>query len=234
MVEDFAISETLGHLTADNADSCDLAVNELFQALLPNDDSVHDLARRRRIRCVNHELNLGATGFLDGMLKEVLKKLPLQSAARESLQEEADFLENWRQSGSIQKLHDLMGWIRRSPQRREKFLQLTRGELTEEELLEFGQVLWNTRELGGLMVKQDNAARWNSFFESAERALLLKDPIEIFQQRMLNERDSKKRLPSEYSLKTMTGLSSVLRLTFSSRFFTSRRGLKVKSRGSPR
>ncbi|KAL6402721.1 hypothetical protein AUP68_14055 [Ilyonectria robusta] len=205
VVEDFAISETLGYLTADNADSCDLAVNELFQALLPDDDSVLDLARRRRIRCVKHELNLGARGFLDGTLKEVLKKLPLQSEARESLQEEADFLKNWRQSGSIQKLHDLMGWIRRSPQRREKFLQLTRGELTEEELLEFGQVLWNTYELGGLTVKQDNATRWNSFFESAKRAVQLKDPIEIFQRRMLNERDSKKRLPAEYSLKDDDG-----------------------------
>jgi hypothetical protein len=201
VIEDFALFETIGYLTADNADSGNSAARELFQALLPQDDSAPDLARRRRIRCVNHELNLGATGFLDGTFKEAIKKLPPLSEERQSLQEENDFLENWRQSGSIQRLHNLMGWIRRGAQRREQFLQLTRGELTEEDLLEFGQVLWDTRELGGLMVKQDNDTRWNSFFESAKRALQLKDPIEVFQRRMVNEKDPKKRLPEEYLLR---------------------------------
>jgi hypothetical protein len=51
------------------------------------------------------------------------------------------------------------------------------------------------------MVKQENDTGWNSFFESAKRALQLKDPIEIFQRRMVNERDSKKRLPEEYLLR---------------------------------
>ena len=201
VIEDFALSETVGYLTADNADSGDSAVRELFQALFPEDNSISDLARQRRIRCVNHGLNLSATGFLGGTFKEAIKKLPPGSEERKFLQEENDFLEHWRQSGPIQKLHDLMGWIRRGAQRREQFLQLTRGELTEEELLEFGQVLWDTREFGGLMVKQDNDTRWNSFFESAKRALQLKDPVEIFQRRMVNERDPKKRLPEEYLLR---------------------------------
>lgn len=141
MIKDFALSDTIGYLTADNTDSGDLAVRELFQALLPDNNLVLDLARRRRIRYVNHELNLSATGFLDGTFKEAIKKLPPQSEERRLLQEEDDFLDNWRQSGPIQRLHDLMGWIRRSTQRREQFLQLTRGKLIEEELLEFGQVL---------------------------------------------------------------------------------------------
>jgi hypothetical protein len=139
IIEDFALSEAVGYLTADNANSGDSAVRELFQSLLPHDNFVPDLARRHRIRCVNHELNLSATGFLDGTFKEAIKKLPPLSEERKSLQEENDFLENWRQSGPIQRLHNLMGWIRRGAQRREQFLQLTRGELTEEELLEFGK-----------------------------------------------------------------------------------------------
>ncbi|KAK4243138.1 hypothetical protein C7999DRAFT_18467 [Corynascus novoguineensis] len=48
------------------------------------------------------------------------------------------------------------------------------------------------------MVKQDNETRWNSFFESVKRALQLKDPIEIFQRRVVNKRDLKKRLSEEY------------------------------------
>lgn len=51
------------------------------------------------------------------------------------------------------------------------------------------------------MVKQGNATRWNPFLESAKRALRLKDPIEIFQRRMMNERDPKKRLPEECLLR---------------------------------
>jgi hypothetical protein len=124
IIEDFALSEAVGYLTADNADSGDSAVRELFQTLLPHDGFVPELARRRRIRCVNHELNLSATSFLDGTFKEAIKKLPPLSDERKSLQEENDFLENWRQSGPIQRLHNLMGWIRRGAQRREQFLQL--------------------------------------------------------------------------------------------------------------
>jgi len=114
--------------------------------------------------------------------------------------EENSFLVKWRLTGAMQKLHNLMGWIRRGVQRREQFIQLTRGELTEEELLEFGQVLWNVDDLGGLMVKQENDTRWNSYLESAKRALQLKDPLEIFQRRMVHEKDPKKRLPLEYCL----------------------------------
>ncbi|KAF5698483.1 hat family dimerization, partial [Fusarium mundagurra] len=202
VIEDFAISETLGYLTADNADSCDGAVTELFCGLSAAEsatDEISELSAQRRIRCVNHQINLIATGFLGGSKKEALRKLDPHSEEYKSLLEEIKFLEDWRQSSAIQRLHNLMSWIRRSPQRRERFLDLTYGTLTEEELLEFGQVLWNLRDLGGLMVKQDNDTRWNAFLASAERAMKLKDPIEVF-QRALQERDAKRRLPAEYVL----------------------------------
>jgi hypothetical protein len=204
VIDDFAISDTLGYLIADNADSCDGAVRELFCSLPGAEsagDEVAELSTQRRIRCVNHQLNLVATGFLEGSKKEALKKLDSRSEEYKSLLEEIEFLEDWRQSSAIRRLHNLMTWIRKSPQRREQFLDLTYGKLTEEELLEFGQVLWNLRDLGGLMVKQDNDTRWNSFLTSAERAMKLKDPIEIFQRRALQEKDPKRRLPAEYVLR---------------------------------
>jgi len=70
-----------------------------------------------------------------------------------------------------------MGWIRRHVQRREQFPQPTRHELTEEGLEEFGQILRDTAEVGGLVVKQENDTRWNSFYESAKRAIQLKNPL---------------------------------------------------------
>ena len=159
---------------------------------------IAEVSTQRRIRCVNHQLNLIATGFLEGSKKEALKKLDSRSEEYKSLLEEIEFLEDWRQSSAIQRLHNLMTWIRNSPQRREQFLDLTYGKLTEEELLEFGQVLWSLHDLGGLMVKQDNNTRWNSFLTSVERAMRLKDPIEVFQRRALQEKDPKRRLPAEY------------------------------------
>jgi len=201
IIEDFAIQDTLGYLTADNADSCDLAVRELVLSLMSSRNiEATTLADHRRIRCINHILNVIATSFLSGTFKEAMRQLPSHSSTYKSLQEETRFLEAWRQSGPMQRLHNLTGWIRRSTQRREQFLQLTRGELSEEELVEFGVVLWDTQDVGSLMVQQENDTRWNSFFQATKRAFQLKDPLEIFQRRMSQEKDAKKRLPSEYSL----------------------------------
>lgn len=118
IIEDFATSETLGYLTADNADSCDAAVTELFCGLSGAEsatDEIAELNAQRRIRCVNHQINLVATGLFGGSKKEALKKLDPHPEEYKSLLEEIKFLEDWRQSSVIQRLHNLMSWIRRSP-----------------------------------------------------------------------------------------------------------------------
>jgi hypothetical protein len=196
VVNEFEVSASLGYFTADNADSNDCAIEELLKPLLPKEDPAA-LRRLRRIRCGNHVLNLGATAFLDGKLKDILKGLDSQSQQYKDLKKELDFLEDWRLTGAFLKLHNLEVWIGRSPQRKEGFARITRGELSEEQIHEFGQVLWNISELGGLALKQDNDTRWNSFFTSAERALKLKDPIDIYAQQMSREKDKNKRLPAE-------------------------------------
>ncbi|RKK07591.1 hypothetical protein BFJ65_g17796 [Fusarium oxysporum f. sp. cepae] len=173
VLSEYEISaEELGYFTCDNADANDSAVNEIIAALLPDVQP-----QERRIRCTNHIYNLGATSYLEGKLKDVLKSFESQPAEQAALQKVLNFLEEWRPTGAFVRIHNLQGWVRRSSQRREGFLQYAQGKLSDEEVNEFGEVLW---EVSQLMLLQDNDTRWNSFFTAIERAFRLKDPIEIY------------------------------------------------------
>jgi hypothetical protein len=72
----------------------------------------------------------------------------------------------WRQRGPIGKFHNIVIFIRSSPQRREAFKQC----------LPVGDDQIN----GDLMVKLDNATRWNSTYDSIRRGLKLKNRIRFF------------------------------------------------------
>ncbi|KAG7423443.1 hypothetical protein Forpi1262_v015190 [Fusarium oxysporum f. sp. raphani] len=168
------------------------AVNEIIAALLPDVQP-----QERRIRCINHIYNLGATSYLEGKLKDVLKSFESQPAEQAALQKVLNFLEEWRPTGAFVRIHNLQGWVRRSSQRREGFLQYAQGKLSDEEVDEFGEVLW---EVSQLMLLQDNDTRWNSFFTAIERAFRLKDPIEIYTTVISRHADKTKRIPDEYLL----------------------------------
>ncbi|KAL5603678.1 hypothetical protein FOVSG1_006428 [Fusarium oxysporum f. sp. vasinfectum] len=170
----------------------DAAVNEIIAALLPDVQP-----QERRIRCINHIYNLGATSYLEGKLKDVLKSFESQPAEQAALQKVLNFLEEWRPTGAFVRIHNLQGWVRRSSQRREGFLQYAQGKLSDEEVDEFGEVLW---EVSQLMLLQDNDTRWNSFFTAIERAFRLKDPIEIYTTVISRHADKTKRIPDEYLL----------------------------------
>ncbi|RKK89047.1 hypothetical protein BFJ68_g16803 [Fusarium oxysporum] len=193
VLSEYEISaEELGYFTCDNADANDSAVNEIIAALLPDVQP-----QERRIRCINHIYNLGATSYLEGKLKDVLKSFESQPAEQAALQKVLNFLEEWRPTGAFVRIHNLQGWVRRSSQRREGFLQYAQGKLSDEEVDEFGEVLW---EVSQLMLLQDNDTRWNSFFTAIERAFRLKDPIEIYTTVISRHADKTKRIPDEYLL----------------------------------
>lgn len=152
VLSEYEISaEELGYFTCDNADANDSAVNEIIAALLPDVQP-----QERRIRCINHIYNLGATSYLEGKLKDVLKSFESQPAEQAALQKVLNFLEEWRPTGAFVRIHNLQGWFRRSSQRREGFLQYAQGKLSDEEVDEFGEVLW---EVSQLMLLQDNDTR---------------------------------------------------------------------------
>ncbi|KAL5592793.1 hypothetical protein FOBRF1_013101 [Fusarium oxysporum] len=190
-------SGALRHLRKDH----DLLIGEVDSETIesepPRQRQRQRTPQEHRIRCINHIYNLGATSYLEGKLKDVLKSFESQPAEQAALQKVLNFLEEWRPTGAFVRIHNLQGWVRRSSQRREGFLQYAQGKLSDEEVDEFGEVLW---EVSQLMLLQDNDTRWNSFFTAIERAFRLKDPIEIYTTVISRHADKTKRIPDEYLL----------------------------------
>ncbi|KAK4170889.1 hypothetical protein QBC36DRAFT_295879, partial [Triangularia setosa] len=94
-----------------------------------------------RVRCVGHILNLIARAFLDGENKETIKKLGEGSDERLSAEQEKELLVAWRETGPLGKLHYLVHFARRTPQRKDTFNDFTHGKLLPEEEAEFSAIL---------------------------------------------------------------------------------------------
>ena len=160
----------------------------MLGALYPglNDSQVRQLRQKRRIRCFGHILNLVAKVFLEGDDHDLLQTLDLDSRRRLSLEEEDTLLKQWRKRGPIGKLHNIIHFIRRSPQRRNKFVDIVqRAGLSPEALAELGDVV-NERDSKFVQLVTDNDTRWNSIYLMIERALRLRFQINWFYQWSLN------------------------------------------------
>jgi hypothetical protein len=109
----------LGYFCADNATVNDLAIKIILQRLRP--DIRHP--EKRRVRCLGHIINLAAKAFLFG-------NDPASFEAKASNADELTYLEAqldfWRKKGSKGKLHNLVYFIRRTSQRRERFSECCR------------------------------------------------------------------------------------------------------------
>ena len=98
-------------------------------------------------------------------------------------------LQMWRKRGPVGKLHNIVVFICRTPQRREKFKdQPELQHLSADGIGEFDHL--------NLIV--DNATRWNSLYLMIDRSLKLRDRIERFCSDHQNEMhgSSKKRATS--------------------------------------
>lgn len=104
----------IGYVMADNASTNDTCINSVLQALYPN-MSVKQ-RRRRRLRCFGHIVNLCAQAFLIGKDAETVCKDP-EAAYREG--DMKRMKELWRKRGAIEKLPNIIRYIRARPQRRQ-------------------------------------------------------------------------------------------------------------------
>ena len=113
----------------------------------------------QRLRCFGHIINLSAKAFLfgedpDAFELEIdnLEKLKLE------VRYERELLAQWRKRGSIGKLHNIVVWIRRTLQRRDSFMELSRDHEPMKSqlstlLLPINRILTQK----GLIVVSDNA-----------------------------------------------------------------------------
>jgi len=140
IVEQFGLTGQLGYFQADNMDSNDTCISAVLAHYNPTliAQQITALKLIKRVRCTGHILNLVAKAFLEGKNKRLINSLDLNCQAPLSAVEESELLEEWRKSGPVGKLHFLVHWIRRSPQRRDAFSGVAKGQLLEEEEEEFG------------------------------------------------------------------------------------------------
>lgn len=172
VIREYGFEKKLGYFVSDHTTSNDTCVEAILTEIRP------DLTRReRRLRCVGHIINLAAQAFLYGKEEEAF------SAEVHGVARIADIkkqLELWRKKGPIGKLHNIVTFIRRSPQRREQFRSM-----------EVSQFDLDNESMKDLMVVCDNDTRWNSACNMIERALQLRHRIDAFCA--VNQRSIKRR-----------------------------------------
>ena len=128
VITDFEIVERLGCYIGDNADSNDTAWAAALAVLHPDRDPVAS-----RSRCLGHIINLAAKAFIFGKNVEAFQTVadsvndstPWDAPAMRTAQDA------WRKKGAIGKIHNIVVFIRISPQRREAFKKIHVGDISD-------------------------------------------------------------------------------------------------------
>jgi hypothetical protein len=124
---DFELTNRLGFFMADNAESNDVAIRLLLEKLEPGANS-----KRRRVRCIGHIFNLVVKAFLFGEDAEAFEQANDNlDQGRLDESQERQLLQAWRKRGPVGKLHNVVLWIRSSPQRRQEFAGIAVGDEDE-------------------------------------------------------------------------------------------------------
>ena len=134
VAQKYGIEKNLGYMVIDNATSNDTLIDAMELAL--KEQEIDWDSQQHRMRCFGHIINLSASVFIYGNVKS--EDVPAEDASAE-----------WRRFRALSKLHNIIIYIQRSPQRGEAFRELSEG----------------------LKLQRDNRTRWNSWFKSIERAL---------------------------------------------------------------
>ena len=163
LIEEYELIDKIGYFVLDNATSNDTCVAAVLARLRPELNPIH-----RRLRCLGHVINLTAKAFLYGEEKEAFEA---QIGIQQALENETKELQLWRKRGAVGKLHNIVLFIRRTPQRREAF----------EDIIQLDSAF--IEDFRALQLVADNATRWNSLYSMIQHALLLKNSIDLFMMR---------------------------------------------------
>jgi hypothetical protein len=132
LFNEYKIKGNIGWFMADNAESNDVCIDKVLRALYPNMSAKQRKARR--LRCFGHIVNLCAQAFIVGKdAEKVCKKLA--TAYRDNDMKTVEKL--WRDRGAVGLLHNIVRYIRMTPQRRGFFRRIQMGgSLAEFDALE--------------------------------------------------------------------------------------------------
>ena len=116
VIEEFKLGKHIGYFVIDNATNNDPAIDIVLKHFFPG----MPLKRRnaRRLRCLGHVINLAAKAFLFGTEFDAFERDVESTKEKSELLQE---LKLWRKRGPVGRLHNIITYICRSPQRRETF-----------------------------------------------------------------------------------------------------------------
>ena len=120
--------------------------------VLFNDFGIEYSATNNRIRCMGHIINLSAQSFLFVNQADVLEESDSDSSITLS------DMEKYRRLGPLGKLHNFVVYIGRTPQRKQQWKLISRGQ-------------W---------VSRDNGTRWNSWEKMLREAIPLRKCIDRY------------------------------------------------------
>ncbi|KAL9566121.1 hypothetical protein ACKAV7_009739 [Fusarium commune] len=129
--------------------------------------------RNHRTRCFGHILNLAARAFLWGEDPDSFEREAFTEAA---FQVEERELWLWRKRGAVGKLHNIVRFVRASPQRRELMKSLACDQNDEDGY----QLFEEERAAIDLELMQNNETRWNLTFLMIQRAIRKREHIDHF------------------------------------------------------
>lgn len=182
VVDEWQIQDRIGCIVSDNATTNDCCLQHLYKTIDPEMRPAD--IRARRMRCYGHVLNLVARAFLYG---EDFETFEAESQVYGLLSRQEEDLRHWRKKGPIGKLHNVVKFIRSSPQRSELFKKVAHEN---DEAQGFRLAVESTAELEVVM---NNDTRWNSTYLMISRALLKQGDIRAF----FIHPDVEGRLPQE-------------------------------------
>jgi len=119
---EYKIGGRIGFFVLDNASANDTCVDLVLRRLYPGMNTKQRL--RRRLRCLGHVINLSAQAFLLGkQSQETLDQLELANLRHDF---EA-IAKVWREQGALGRLHNIVRYIRMTPQRRAEWRKIVIG-----------------------------------------------------------------------------------------------------------
>lgn len=165
-LDDYHITQKLGYVTTDNASNNDTAMDHLSELL--HKKGVKFNAEWRRIRCFGHILNLIARTLLYGQEAD---RIEVQTQLLQD-QSEAQEIAAWDACGVVGRLHNIVKWIRKSPQRNGRWMNCQ----------ERTRIRTSSRSPKALELVPNNDTRWNSTYKMIKRATELQSELNTFLQ----------------------------------------------------
>jgi hypothetical protein len=172
VINDYGISENVQYFMSDNASANDRAIRILSGSL-----NIHP--EHHRLRCGAHVINLVAKAVLYGIDIDAFETDDLEESLSDSRHISAfeaavrsvpadEIQKTWRRKGPVGKLHNLVTHIQKTPKRR-RFFEMKQNAEADSDDERIYRVIVN----GGI--------RWNSSCDMIERAVKLRDAIELYQ-----------------------------------------------------